>query len=125
VSERAAVEDELRALSKAKWRWATDGELDRLEDLFDDELVFVHLIGDIRSKAEWIGELRSGRFVYERIEPHETLARALGQDAGVVVGRGTFTVNGGLVFRLVCTEVYARFDGEWKLANLHACTSGS
>src|SRR3954454_6754246 len=94
--DRGAVEEELRALSQAKWRWATSGELDRLEDLFDDELVFVHLNGYITSKAEWMGELRSGHFVYERIEPQETSARALGEDAGVVVGRGTFTVNGGL-----------------------------
>ena len=73
----AAIEDELRALSQAKWRWATDGERDRLADLFDDELVFVHLNGDVTSKAEWMGELRSRRFVYERIEPQETSARAL------------------------------------------------
>jgi Domain of unknown function (DUF4440) len=123
--DRGAVEDELRALSEAKWHWATDDQLDRLEDLFDDELVFVHLNGYISSKAEWMGELRTRRFVYERIEPQETSARALSENAGVVVGRGTFTVNGGLVFPLVCTEVYTRQGGQWKVVNLHACASGS
>jgi hypothetical protein len=48
--DRAAVEREIRALSEAKWRWATEGQLDRLEDVFDDELVFVHLNGYITSK---------------------------------------------------------------------------
>ncbi len=86
--------DEVRRLSQAKWRWASGGQLDRLADLLDEELVFVHLNGHITSKREWMGELRSGRFVYERIEPHETSVRAFG-DAAVVVGRGTFTVNGG------------------------------
>jgi hypothetical protein len=81
------------------------------------------LNGHITSKAEWMCELRSRHFVYHRIEPHATSARALSEDAGVVVGRGTFTVNGGLVFPLVCTEVYARQDGEWKLVHLHACAS--
>jgi hypothetical protein len=123
--DRAAVEDELRTLSQAKWRWATDGQLDRLAELFDDELVFVHLNGSVTSKTEWMDELRSRRFVYERIVPQETSARALGEDTGVVVGRGTFTVNGGLVFRLICTEVYVRRDGQWKLVNLHACGTGS
>jgi hypothetical protein len=43
-----------------------------------------------------MSELRSRRFVYDRIEPHETSVRAFG-DTAVAVCRGTFTVNGGLV----------------------------
>src|SRR4051794_14013602 len=39
---RSAVEEEIRAVSEAKWRWVPD-DLDRLEDVFDDKLVFVHL----------------------------------------------------------------------------------
>jgi hypothetical protein len=52
-----------------------------LEDVFDDELVFVHLNGYITSKREWMSELRSRRFVYDRIEPHETSVRAFGDAA--------------------------------------------
>ena len=59
--DRAGIEDELRALSQAKWSWTTDGELDRLADLFDDELVFVHANGYVTSNAEWMGEPRSRR----------------------------------------------------------------
>ncbi|RKQ92991.1 uncharacterized protein DUF4440 [Solirubrobacter pauli] len=117
------AEHEIRALSDAKWRWATDGPLDRLEDLFDDELVFVHLNGHITSKPEWMGELRSQRFVYDRIETHETSVRVYG-DAAIVVARGTFTINGGMVFKLVCTEVYAQRADGWKLVSLHACQDG-
>jgi hypothetical protein len=110
--DRAAVEDEIRALSVTKWRWATGGQLDRFEDVFDDELVFVHLNGYITSKPEWMSELRSQRFIYDRVEPHETSVRALSDDAAAVVARGTFTVNGGMVFKLVCTEVYAKRDSQ-------------
>jgi hypothetical protein len=91
--------------------------------LFDDELVFVHLNGHITSKPEWMSELRSQRFVYEQIEPHASSVRVFG-DAAVVVGRATFVVNGGMVFKLVCTEVYARRGEPWKLVSLHACSDG-
>lgn len=121
-SDQAAVEHEIRTLSEAKWRWATDGQLDRLADLFDDELVFVHLNGHITSKQEWMSELLSRRFVYNQIEPRKTSVCAFG-DAAVVVGRGRFTVNGGLLFNFVCTEVYAKRGGQWKLVSLHACSN--
>ncbi len=113
------------ALSQAKWRWAASGQLDRLEDVFDDDLVFVHLTGNITSKSEWMRELRSRRFVYDHIEPLETSVRALTEDVAVVVARGAFTVNGGLVFPLVCTEVYAKRNGRWKLVTLHACSDST
>jgi hypothetical protein len=51
--------------------------------------------------------------------------RALGDDAAVLVARGTFTVNGGLVFRLASTEVCARRDGKCKLITLDACSDNS
>jgi hypothetical protein len=123
-SDQATAQDKIRALSEAKWLWASDDQLDRLEDLFDDELVFVHLNGRITSKPEWMNELRARRFVYDHIEPHETSVRAYG-DAAVVAARGTFTVNGAIVFKLVCTEVYAMRGGQWKLVSFHACSDGS
>jgi hypothetical protein len=42
---------------------------------------------------------------------HEIWARALSYEGGIVVGRGTFTVNGGLRIPLVCTEVHAPQNG--------------
>ena len=124
MSPDLTTADEIAALSEAKWRWSTDGELERLADLFDDELVFVHLDGHITSKHEWIGELRSRRFVYDRIDTHEASTRVFG-DAAAVVGRATFTVNGGSVFDLVCTEMYVRRGTDWKLVSLHACSDAT
>lgn len=117
----AAVEDEIRALSQQKYRWQTEGRFDLLADLYADDLVFVHLNGAITAKQEWLGELTSGSFVYDRIEVHEAAARGYG-DAAVLVGKATFVVNGDTVLKLVYTEVYARQDGRWKLVNSHNCS---
>src|SRR3954451_13357159 len=79
-----------------------------LRSLFDDDLVFVHLNGYITSKEEWMSMLRSGSFVYDRIDLKEASVRAYG-DTAVLVGKATFVVNGGSVNPLVYTELYARF----------------
>jgi hypothetical protein len=119
--QRPSAHDEIIALSAQKWRWSTDGRFDELADLFDDNLVFVHLTGHISTKDEWIGLLRSGAFVYDHIDVTEASARAHGDDLTVLVGKATFVVNGGAVYPLVYTEVYARTGSAWKLVNLHTC----
>jgi ketosteroid isomerase-like protein len=118
---RSAVEDEICALSEEKFRWQTEGRFDLLADLYDDDLVFVHLDGSITTKQEWLSELTSGSFVYDRIDLKEASARGYG-DAAVLVGKATFTVNGDTVYKLVYTEVYARKDDRWKLVNSHNCS---
>jgi hypothetical protein len=114
-------EREILELSLDKFRWKTEGLIERIEDLFDDHLVFIHITGDVTTKAEWIGQLGSGRFLYERIEPTEASAKVYG-DAAVLVGPATFIVSIGgrrATYRLIYTEVYARKSGAWRLVNLH------
>jgi len=36
-------------------------------------------------------------------------------------GKAIFTVNGGTMYHLVYTKVYARKRVSWKFANLHTC----
>jgi hypothetical protein len=118
-----ATEDEIYALSKEKFRWKTEGRFDQLADLFDEDLVFVHLNGYITSKQEWMSQLRSRRFVYDRIDFKEASVRVYGGTV-VLVGKATFVVNGGSVYPLVYTEVYTRKNNQWKLVNLHTCSGG-
>jgi ketosteroid isomerase-like protein len=124
MNDQAASEEEIVRLSTDKFRWKTTADIDRVEDLFDDDLIFVHLNGHVTSKAEWIGQMRSGRFVYKRIQPHAMSARVYGE-AAVLFGKATFDVSmGGFAgsFNLVFTEVYVRKAGVWKLVNLHTCS---
>ena len=58
---------EILALSKEKFRWKTEGKIELIADLFDDELVFVHITGNITTKKEWINQLKSKSFVYNKI----------------------------------------------------------
>lgn len=113
-----ATEQDFLDLSLEKFRWKTACQVDFIEALFDDELVFVHLTGHITTKQSWVDQMRIGSFVYDKIVLHSASAKTY-QDTAVVTGKAAFTVNGGSVYKLVYTEVYARKQGQWKLVNLH------
>lgn len=116
------AENEILQLSLDKFRLKTEGKIDLVENLFDDDLIFVHITGHITSKNEWISQMRSKSFVYNKIELKEHSAKVYG-DTAVIVGKAKFTVNGGSVYHLVYTEVYTKKSNHWKLVNLHT-TSG-
>jgi ketosteroid isomerase-like protein len=105
-----------------KFKWKTTRQIDKVEDLFDDDLVFVHLTGHITTKADWIRQMRSGQFVYNKIEQKEASAKVYGNTA-VLVGKALFTVNGGSRYDLIYTEVYTKKNNRWKLVNLHTTSS--
>lgn len=123
VAKPTEAEQAILDLSLEKFRWKTARQVDFIEDLFDDDLVFVHITGHITTKQAWISEMRSGRFIYDKIVPHSAAAKVYHETA-VVTGKAAFTVNGGSVYKLVYTEVYAKKNGQWKLVNLHT-TSGA
>jgi len=122
ITAQSNTASEILDLSLEKFRWKTTGKFDLLADLFDDELVFVHITGHITTKDDWINQLKTGRFVYNKIEQKEASVKVYGNTA-VLVGKATFTVNGGSVYHLVYTEVYTKKNNQWKLVNLHT-TSG-
>ena len=53
TSNNAEMEKEILNLSLEKFKWKTTGNVDAVEDLFDDEL-FVHLTGHITTKGDWM-----------------------------------------------------------------------
>ncbi len=110
--------EEILELSLQKFKWKTTGQIDKVANLFDDDLFFVHLTGHITSKTEWINQLKAKSFVYTKIDPQEHHATLYGNVA-VLVGKAWFTVNGGSIYKLIYTEVYTKKNNEWKLVNLH------
>lgn len=117
------MEQEIRALSMEKFRWKTSGRIDLIEELFDDDIVLVHLNGYISPKVQWIKELRSGRFIYKSIDVKEASVTSYGTTV-VVVGKAIFNViikGSKNTLKLTYTEVYTLKNNVWKLVNLHTC----
>jgi len=115
--ERA--KQELIELSKAKWQWMADKNVDELDALFHENAVFVHM-GGAMSKQQELGTIRSGGIHYKHAEIQDTSVRFVGNTA-VILDRIRLTaVVGGneVVNPFMVTEVYVLLDGKWKLGSL-------
>jgi hypothetical protein len=59
ASAQTTTEQEVIQLSKNKWQWMADKDVDKLTPLFDDKSVFVHMGGSWGKKQE-IDIIKSG-----------------------------------------------------------------
>jgi hypothetical protein len=116
-------EQEVLDLSKTKWRWMADKDLPKLDGLFDEKAVFVHMSGKW-GKANEMDVIKSGRIWYKKAEVYSAAVNLFGDtailltdiDLGAVVG-GNEVVNPFMV-----TEVYLKQNGTWKMGSLSFST---
>lgn len=110
---------ELLTLSKDKWRWMAERNVEALGALFHDEAVFVHM-GATMSKTQELDVIRSGNIVYKSAEIQEASVRFIGSTAIVLNRIRLVAVVGGneVVNPFVVTEVYVQQGGSWKLGSL-------
>ena len=115
----SAAEQQLIALSKDKWRWMAERNIEALDKLFAEEAVFVHMSRNL-TKSQELEVIRSGDIQYKEAQIQEVSVRFVGSTAVllnkiqlVAVVRGNDAVNPFNV-----TEVYVKLDGTWKLASL-------
>jgi RecA-family ATPase len=109
-------------LSQKKFTWLINKQLDSLENLLDDNLMYIHSNGWIESKQDVLDDLRLGKLVYTDVKTESTQVRMY-KGAALVTGKGRFSgVNNGNVFdlNLLYTEVYVLKKKKWLLASRHA-----
>ncbi|MCE7862529.1 MAG: DUF4440 domain-containing protein [Bacteroidetes bacterium CHB5] len=112
-------EQEVLALSKDKWTWMADKNVEKLNDLFDDQSVFVHM-GGSWGKAQELDVIRSGGIHYKKADVHEASVQIMGNTA-IVLNRITLlaVVGGNEVTNpFIVTEVYTKENGKWKMGSL-------
>lgn len=110
-------------LSTEKFRWMTARKVDRIDDLFDKNIVFVHMNGQVTTKKDWMQQFRTEVFRFEQIVPRQMQA-CVYTNTAVLFGRGTFLVTMygfKSSWKLAFTEVYALKNKTWKLVNVHSC----
>lgn len=106
-------------LSKDKWQWMANKNIDKLESLFLPEAVFVHMSRTM-NKEEELEVIRTGNIHYKNAEIEEVAVRVLGETAILLNKiRLTAEVRGNEVVNpFTVTEVYVKREGTWKLASL-------
>jgi hypothetical protein len=113
------AKQELLNLSKQKWQWMADKNVDSLNVLFHEEAVFVHM-GGAMTKEQELNTIRSGGIHYKHAEIQQTSVRFVGNTA-IILDRIRLTaVVGGneVVNPFMVTEIYVLIDGKWKLGSL-------
>ncbi|HEU4788649.1 MAG TPA: nuclear transport factor 2 family protein [Flavobacterium sp.] len=113
------AEQEVIQLSKDKWQWMADKNVDRLTPLFDDKSVFVHM-GGSWGKNQEINVIKSGGIHYKRADIHEVSVNIIGNTA-ILLNRITLlaVVGGNEVTNpFIVTEVYIKGNDGWKLGSL-------
>ncbi|MBP6181646.1 nuclear transport factor 2 family protein [Flavobacterium sp.] len=114
-----AAEQEVIQLSKQKWEWMADKNVDSLNPLFDDKSVFVHM-GGSWGKIQEINIIKSGGIHYKKADVHEVSVNIIGNTA-ILLNRITLlaVVGGNEVTNpFMVTEVYIKDNNGWKLGSL-------
>lgn len=113
------AEQELLTLSRTKWRWMSERNVDSLTALFHDEAVFVHM-GGTMSRTQELEVIRSGGIHYKHAEILDASVRFIGTTAIVLNRIRLDAVVGGneVTNPFVVTEVYVQQGGSWKLGSL-------
>lgn len=113
------AEQEVIQLSKQKWQWMADKNVDRLTPLFDDKSVFVHM-GGSWGKTQEINIIKSGGIHYKKADIHEVSVNIIG-DTAILLNKITLlaVVGGNEVTNpFIVTEVYVKEHDGWKLGSL-------
>ncbi|VXB90706.1 conserved exported hypothetical protein [Flavobacterium sp. 9R] len=113
------TEQEVIQLSKDKWQWMADKNVDKLTPLFDDKSVFVHM-GGSWGKTQEINVIKSGGIHYKKADIHEVSVNIIGNTAILLNKITLLAVVGGneVTNPFVVTEVYIKENNGWKLGSL-------
>jgi hypothetical protein len=114
-----STEQELITLSKDKWQWMADKNVDKLAPLFHDKSKFVHMSGTWK-KDEELEIIKTGSIWYKKADVKD-VAIELIDDTAIVWNRITLTaeVRGSdVVTEFTVTEVYKKQKKDWKLLAL-------
>ena len=119
VKRETKSEQVIIQLSKNKWDWMSSKDVEKLEKLFDEKSVFVHMGGSWGKKQE-LDVIKSGGIWYKKAEIHETSVNIIENTAIILTKMDLVAVVGGneVTNPFIVTEVFVKKGGNWKLGSL-------
>ena len=118
-AQDSATEQEIIKLSKDKWQWMSDKNVDALDDLFHEKAVFVHMGGSWGTERE-LDIIKGGGIWYKKADIHEVSVNIIDNTAILLNRLDLLAEVGGneVTNPFEVTEVYVKQDGSWKLTAL-------
>lgn len=113
------VEQQIINLSKEKWQWMADKDVDKLEELFHEKAVFVHMGGSWGTDRE-LDIIESGGIWYKKADIHEVAVNIIDNTAILLNRIDLLAEVGGneVTNPFEVTEVYIKQNDSWKLGSL-------
>lgn len=109
---------ELEALERSRFTAQLRVDIDTLQPLLADDLVYCHTNALCQTKAEFIATLRSHTLAYKSIDVIAQNSRSLAPGIAVINGKLNMQgeLNGQAVtLQAVYTALWSRRDGRWQL----------
>jgi hypothetical protein len=106
-------------ISKDKWLWMADKNVDKLKELFDPKAKFVHMSGTWKTDEE-LEIIKTGSIWYKEAKVKDTAIEISGKTA-VVWNRITLVANvrgADVSTEFTVTEVYQKQRKAWKMLAL-------
>jgi len=118
-TSNSSTEQEVITLSKNKWQWMAERNVEALDKLFAEEAVFVHM-GGTMTRSQELEVIKSGRIQYKDAQIQEVSVRFVETTAILLNRIRLVAVVGGneVVNPFTVTEVYVQQGAAWKLASL-------
>jgi hypothetical protein len=113
------TDQQVMDLSKTKWNWMADKNVDSLNTLFNEKCVFVHM-GGSWGKQQELNVIKSGGIWYKKAEIYSTSVNVFGNTAILLNDIDLLAVVGGneVVHSFMVTEVYIKENGKWTMGSL-------
>lgn len=119
LAQNSVVEQEIIKLSKDKWQWMSDKNVEALDNLFHEKSVFVHM-GGSWGKEQELNIIKGGGIWYKKADMHQVSVNVIEKTA-ILLNRITLlaVVGGNEVTNpFEVTEVYIQVADTWKLGSL-------
>ncbi|HEY1695112.1 MAG TPA: nuclear transport factor 2 family protein [Polyangiaceae bacterium] len=115
------LEATIRAAEERLWQAQLAGDVEALDDLIADELLFTGLAGSLETKAADLQQHRSGGLKITRLEPLEFHVRAIPGGAITSVKMDAAALIAGAPTSAVLryTRVWVSEGGRWRIAGGH------
>ena len=119
---RKAIESEIEQLEAKRIAAILQADVKTLDQLYSDEMVYIHSGGRVDTKRGYLGLLSSGslNYVTLKYEP-AAVVHIAGPDTAVVTGRATIETKnkaGQVTKRALTTAtVYVRTAAGWKIVS--------
>ena len=112
-------QQEVINLSKQKWQWMSDKNVDSLGVLFDDKSMFIYM-GGSWGKEQEINTIKSGGIWYKKAEVYAVIVNIIGNTAILLNDIDLVAEVGGheVTNPFMVTEVYIKENGKWKMGSL-------